>query len=517
MRNIRSAVGLAAAISLGVFALSVEGAANVGRIADESLAVQNWTAAPYWLPASPVLRTSAKPDSLIGARGDAPAPPSYEALAPTAVPSGALPFFAITPCRVADTRPGYGFSGPFGPPALVGGTGRDIPISGSCGIPATAQAVSFNVTVTNTAGPGFIVAYPTGSAIPDVSMTNYLAGQTLSNAAIVALGTDGKVTFVAGVSDTDLILDVNGYYAPQAVVTSLNGATGTVTLVAGQNVSLTNGPNSVTIATSVPQGPPGPQGPQGPAGPTGAQGPTGATGTVDLACVVSSTDYASLRDCLLAPATAFDSIPSPMPPNVPSEGFQCCQNAEFGDQITLAGTARRVVSATVIMSTWAPLSAFPDMNVAGYTHPITLNLYSDAIHAAAHAPDLGTITQSVLVPWRPAADPTCPTVTAWRASDGNCYNGFAFPIVFNFGGVPLPSTFVYGIAYNTNTWGYQPIGAAGPYDYLNVGLNSVPPVAVGTDVNPDAVWRSIGNPAGPFAPEAGWTPYTPAVKLKALD
>jgi len=109
-----------------------------------------------------------------------------------------------------------------------------------------------------------------------------VAGQTVANAAIIPLGTAGMATFRAGVSGTDLILDVNGYYAPQTVVNSLNGATGTVALVAGENVSLTSGPDSVTIATSVPEGPTGPQGPAGPAGPAGAtgeQGPIGPQGS----------------------------------------------------------------------------------------------------------------------------------------------------------------------------------------------------------------------------------------------
>ncbi len=232
MRDVRSAVRLSAAVVLGVFALAAQGAPTVSRVDDESLAVRNWTAAPFWMPASLVTRATSDLDSLSRAGGGATDGPSSGAFAPTALPSGALPFFAIAPCRVADTRPGFGFSGPFGPPALAGGSGRDIPITGACGIPSTAQAVSFNVTVTNTLGPGFILVYPTGGAAPSVSTINYVSGQTLANAAIIPLGTDGKATFIAGVSGTDLILDVNGYYAPQAVVTSVNGASGAVTLVA---------------------------------------------------------------------------------------------------------------------------------------------------------------------------------------------------------------------------------------------------------------------------------------------
>jgi hypothetical protein len=74
-----------------------------------------------------------------------------------------------------------------------------------------------------------------------------------------------------------------------------------------------------------------------------------------------------------------------------------------------------------------------------------------------------------------------------------------------------------------NTWGYEPIGAPGPYESLNVGLNSTSPVAVGTDVNTDAVYWNTLTPAnytdggaggvGIFRLDTGWTPYTPAVQF----
>lgn len=64
--------------------------------------------------------------------------------------------------------------------------------------------------------------------------------------------------------------------ANSVVVTSLNGLTGPVTLIAGNNLSVTPTGNSLRI--DGPGGPAGPAGPQGPAGPEGSPGPIGATG-----------------------------------------------------------------------------------------------------------------------------------------------------------------------------------------------------------------------------------------------
>jgi hypothetical protein len=132
-----------------------------------------------------------------------------------------LPFIGLTPCRIADTRTTTmpNFPAGYGPPALAGGAPRNFTLTGQCGIPSSAAAVSLNVTVTNTQGPGFILIYPQGGAQPSVSTLNYVAGQTIANAAVVPLGTGGGVTVIAGVSGTDLILDTNGYYAPAGVGT----------------------------------------------------------------------------------------------------------------------------------------------------------------------------------------------------------------------------------------------------------------------------------------------------------
>jgi len=43
-----------------------------------------------------------------------------------------------------------------------------------------------------------------------------------------------------------------------------------------------------------------------------------------------------------------------------------------------------------------------------------------------------------------------------------CFNGLANDVTFNFAGVTVPSTVVYGIAYNTSHYGYSPIGETAP-------------------------------------------------------
>jgi hypothetical protein len=78
------------------------------------------------------------------------------------------------------------------------------------------------------------------------------SGGVVANAVMVAAGTSGSIR-VYTTDETNLILDVNGYFLPAAA-----------------------GPAG-------PQGPAGPTGATGPAGPTGPQGQTGATGAAGQA------------------------------------------------------------------------------------------------------------------------------------------------------------------------------------------------------------------------------------------
>jgi ELWxxDGT repeat protein len=124
-----------------------------------------------------------------------------------AVSRDPLGFYTVDPCRAVDTRD----AGKGGPAPVAAGTARTFVIAGVCGVPATARAVSVNVTVANATVTGNVRVYPAGTGLPSTSNLNYLAGQTRANNAIVLLGSQGDVTVVVSSGTTHVVVDVNGY------------------------------------------------------------------------------------------------------------------------------------------------------------------------------------------------------------------------------------------------------------------------------------------------------------------
>jgi len=129
---------------------------------------------------------------------------------------GALHFYPLPPCRVADTRSagGSGLTGAFGPPQMAGHAARNFPIpTSSCGILPSAQAYSLNMTVVPPGPLFYLTTWPMGQPQPGVSTLNDLGGGIVANAAIVPAGTAGAINIFVN-DPTDLIIDINGYFAP---------------------------------------------------------------------------------------------------------------------------------------------------------------------------------------------------------------------------------------------------------------------------------------------------------------
>ena len=117
-------------------------------------------------------------------------------------------FYTLPPCRIVDTRSGNGGT-------LQAGQERDYTIPGNCGVPTTATAYSFNVTVIPAPGGlDYLTLWPKGENKPYVSTLNDYTGTVVANAAIVPAGTENATAFYPHDNNTDLLVDVNGYFAP---------------------------------------------------------------------------------------------------------------------------------------------------------------------------------------------------------------------------------------------------------------------------------------------------------------
>ncbi len=130
-----------------------------------------------------------------------------------------LAFYSLAPCRVADTRKSN-FPQGLGVPQLSGTVARDFPVLESSCIPMgiTPAAYSFNFTAVPYPALGdplgYLEVWPTGQKPQNpVSTLNNLTGTIVANAAIVPAGTGGEITAYAS-NDTDLVIDINGYFAP---------------------------------------------------------------------------------------------------------------------------------------------------------------------------------------------------------------------------------------------------------------------------------------------------------------
>jgi hypothetical protein len=166
--------------------------------------IPNWPAPPFWSePVKWEKGVDAVPMSVEGAG------------------TQALPFAAIPPCRIADTR-GNSFTGQAGPPTVLANTVRTFQVTGTipgvsipCNVPVEARAVSLQFSVTNMTSGGNLIAWPSGPA-PTTSVLNWNATSVaIGNGTVVQLTLSGSLNVQVNAplgQAADLIIDVNGYY-----------------------------------------------------------------------------------------------------------------------------------------------------------------------------------------------------------------------------------------------------------------------------------------------------------------
>jgi len=121
-------------------------------------------------------------------------------------------FTSVAPARVLDSRPAGPQVGPYGTPWGPGQI-RDVTVAGFAGVPAGADAVVVNVTVTDATAGGYMTVWPAGQPQPTASSLNWAAGQTLANAVTVKVGAGGKVSVFNAAGSIEVLVDVVGFFA----------------------------------------------------------------------------------------------------------------------------------------------------------------------------------------------------------------------------------------------------------------------------------------------------------------
>lgn len=127
-------------------------------------------------------------------------------------------FIPMSPARIADTRSGSGQ--PYAGNPLPANGARNISVSGAAGVPASAMAVTVNVTIVTPAASGYLIVYPGNVATPpNTSNANFVAGEVIAKQMTLKLGTNGQLSFFNGSpGSTNIIVDVLGYYASTTTI-----------------------------------------------------------------------------------------------------------------------------------------------------------------------------------------------------------------------------------------------------------------------------------------------------------
>jgi hypothetical protein len=82
------------------------------------------------------------------------------------------------------------------------------------------------MTVVPPSGVGFLTTWPAGLPLPVVSTLNAAVRAVTANAAIVPVGAGGAIAVLAS-DPTDLVIDINGYFAAPGAAGSLDFFTAT--------------------------------------------------------------------------------------------------------------------------------------------------------------------------------------------------------------------------------------------------------------------------------------------------
>ena len=126
-------------------------------------------------------------------------------------------YHPVTPTRLMDTRadPGYHVGSQH---RFAATETQDLVVTGgAAGVPADATAVVLNVTAVDPTASSHVDVWPAGTAHPNVSNLNVVAGQTVPNLVTAQVGAGGAVSLYNHAGSVDLVVDLVGYYRVDGV------------------------------------------------------------------------------------------------------------------------------------------------------------------------------------------------------------------------------------------------------------------------------------------------------------
>ncbi|MDP2292650.1 MAG: hypothetical protein Q8M22_15785 [Actinomycetota bacterium] len=127
------------------------------------------------------------------------------------MPTGAAELHPLPPARLADT----------GGTRLAANGTLVVPVAGVGGVPASgAQAVTVTVTASTPSGYGYLTVWPCSTQRPTVSTLNFVAGDTISNAATMPLGAAGDLCVFSSVA-TNVTVDVGAWWGADGLRATL--------------------------------------------------------------------------------------------------------------------------------------------------------------------------------------------------------------------------------------------------------------------------------------------------------
>ena len=136
-------------------------------------------------------------------------------------------FVGLVPTRLLDTRENAttfdGFDQAVG--RLDADTTYELDIASRAGIPIDAASVTANFVAANPSGPGYLTVYPCSVDRPLAAAVNYRPGEDIGNEFTVPLGPDGDICLYT-FAETDLVVDVSGYYIASSGGTGEQGPKG---------------------------------------------------------------------------------------------------------------------------------------------------------------------------------------------------------------------------------------------------------------------------------------------------